>query len=188
MIVPTISLIIASPINMFLNWLLVWGPDRFRLGFIGAPISTAISFNVMFLFSAIYCVFFAPRTAWGGFTTEMFRNLKPNIILGAAGFASVASEWWAWEVIGIASAFLGTDNLGANSVLGTSASLLYQLPAGLTVAVAVRVYVISMHGCVPAGTDVCPFCTTAAISSELSTLTLPRPPQRQLSPCRLLSE
>ena len=47
MIVPTISLIIASPINIFLNWLLVWGPDRFRLGFIGAPVSTAISFNIM---------------------------------------------------------------------------------------------------------------------------------------------
>lgn len=46
---------------------------------------------------------------------------------------------WAWEVIGLASAALGTDNLGANSVLGTSASLLYQLPAGLTVACAVRV-------------------------------------------------
>lgn len=26
MIIPTISLIIASPINVFLNWLLVWGP------------------------------------------------------------------------------------------------------------------------------------------------------------------
>lgn len=33
----------------------------------------------------------------------------------------------------------GTANLGANSVLGTSASLLYQLPYGLSVAAAVRV-------------------------------------------------
>jgi MATE family multidrug resistance protein len=45
----------------------------------------------------------------------------------------------AWEVVGIASAYLGTANLGANSVLGTSASLLYQLPYGLCVATAVRV-------------------------------------------------
>lgn len=42
-------------------------------------------------------------------------------------------------MIGISAAYLGTDNLGANSVLGTSASLLYQLPYGLTVAAAVRV-------------------------------------------------
>jgi MATE family multidrug resistance protein len=47
MIVPTLSLIVASPINILLNWLLVWGPDGVRIGFIGAPVSTAISFNVM---------------------------------------------------------------------------------------------------------------------------------------------
>lgn len=92
-----------------------------------------------FLLSLIYCVFMAPRTAWSGFTWGIFKDLKPNIILGLAGFASVASEWWAWEVVGIASAYLGTANLGANSVLGTSASLLYQLPYGLCVATAVRV-------------------------------------------------
>ena len=92
-----------------------------------------------FLLSLIYCVFMAPRTAWSGFTWAIFKDLRPNIILGLAGFASVASEWWAWEVVGIASAYLGTANLGANSVLGTSASLLYQLPYGLCVATAVRV-------------------------------------------------
>lgn len=26
MVIPTITLLIASPINIFLNWLLVWGP------------------------------------------------------------------------------------------------------------------------------------------------------------------
>lgn len=24
----------------------------------------------------------------------MFKDLRPNIVLGLAGFASVASEWW----------------------------------------------------------------------------------------------
>ena len=47
MIVPTISLLIASPINILLNWLLVWGPPDVRLGFLGAPLATAISFNLM---------------------------------------------------------------------------------------------------------------------------------------------
>ena len=40
---PTVVLIIVSPINAFLNWLLVWGPDSVRLGFIGAPIASVIS-------------------------------------------------------------------------------------------------------------------------------------------------
>jgi len=102
----------------------------------------------------------APREAWGGFTWSIFKNLGPNITLGIAGYFATASDWLAWEVVGIASAYigvllyialpdlcgpadagdaLGTANLGANSVLGTSASLLYQLPYGLTVAAAVRV-------------------------------------------------
>lgn len=29
-----------------LNWLLVWGPKPIRLGFVGAPLATAISFNM----------------------------------------------------------------------------------------------------------------------------------------------
>ena len=73
-----------------------------------------------------------PSLLSGGFT--QFLSESTGRILTCA-----ASHRWAWEVIGLASAALGTDNLGANSVLGTSASLLYQLPAGLTVACAVRV-------------------------------------------------
>lgn len=40
---PTIVLLFVSPLNAFLNWLLVWGPDSVRLGFIGAPIASVIS-------------------------------------------------------------------------------------------------------------------------------------------------
>lgn len=51
----------------------------------------------------IYCVFFAPRTAWGGLTWDIFRDLRVNLVLGAAGFVSVASEWWAWEIVSLVS-------------------------------------------------------------------------------------
>jgi MATE family multidrug resistance protein len=40
---PTVVLLFVSPLNAFLNWLLVWGPDSVRLGFIGAPIASVIS-------------------------------------------------------------------------------------------------------------------------------------------------
>lgn len=139
--------------------------EKVRLGFIGAPVSTAVSFNIMvgrpsfrlvnlagflllrgteyvdpqFFICIAYCIWLAPRDAWGGFSWAIVQDLRPNIILGLAGFASIASEWWAWEIVGISSAYIGTDNLGANSVLGTSASLLYQLPYALSVAAAVRV-------------------------------------------------
>lgn len=68
----------------------------------------------------------------------------------------VASEWWCWEIVGLASSFLGPTALAAQSILRasfsyprsafaddqlavTSASLFYQLPYAISVAGAVRV-------------------------------------------------
>ncbi|KDE03350.1 hypothetical protein MVLG_06157 [Microbotryum lychnidis-dioicae p1A1 Lamole] len=138
MVAPVVTLIIAAPLNVLLNYLLVWGPDSIRLGFIGAPISTAISMNVMFIVSVVYAVLAAPRDAWGGFSKEVFHDLGLNITLGLAGSAAVVSEWWSWEIVGLASSFLGPTALAAQSVLLTSASLFYQIPYALSVAAAVR--------------------------------------------------
>jgi hypothetical protein len=44
---PTLVVCVAAPLNMLLNFLLVWGPDPIRIGFLGAPLSTAISWNLM---------------------------------------------------------------------------------------------------------------------------------------------
>ncbi|KAK4052808.1 ethionine resistance protein [Microbotryomycetes sp. JL201] len=139
MVAPVITLAVAAPLNVILNYLLVWGPEPLRLGFIGAPIASALSMHCMFLTSIVYAVWFAPRDAWGGFSKDIFRNLGLNIKLGLAGTAMVASEWWCWEVVGLASSFLGPTALAAQSVLLTSASLFYQIPYSLSVAAAVRV-------------------------------------------------
>ena len=37
---------VVAPLNLGLNYLLVWGPPAVRLGFIGAPLTTSISFNL----------------------------------------------------------------------------------------------------------------------------------------------
>jgi len=75
MMAPVIALIFAAPLNAVLNWLLVWGPwDAVRLGFVGAPLATAMSMNVMFLVSLVYAVNFAPREAWGGFSKGRFET------------------------------------------------------------------------------------------------------------------
>ena len=63
----------------------VWGPDRIRLGFIGAPIATAISFNLIAIFSFLYGVFYVPRTAWHPLSTRCFTNLGVLVQLGLAG-------------------------------------------------------------------------------------------------------
>lgn len=48
MMAPVISLLVAAPFNALLNYVLVWGPvDALRIGFVGAPLATALSMNVM---------------------------------------------------------------------------------------------------------------------------------------------
>lgn len=159
MLAPVITLAVAAPLNVLLNYLLVWGPESIRLGFIGAPIATAISMTTMAITSVAYAWFTAPRDAWGGLSMEIFSDLSLNIKLGLAGTAMVASEWWCWEIVyvpisskcpefhranrilvhsGLASSFLGPTALAAQSVLLTSASLTYQVPYSLAVAAAVR--------------------------------------------------
>lgn len=47
-------IMIVAPINVLLNYLLVWGPISTRLGFIGAPIATSLSFTLISILSVIY--------------------------------------------------------------------------------------------------------------------------------------
>ena len=81
----------------------VWGPQPFRLGFIGAPIATAISFNLISIMSIIYGVFFVPKTAWHPLSMRCFTSLGVLVQLGLSGVGQVASEWWSWELVGLAA-------------------------------------------------------------------------------------
>lgn len=105
--VPTRILVVIAPLNVLFNYLLgasmcldreftfltkifgfdciVWGPDSLRLGFIGAPIATALSMNLISIASLAYGVFFVPSTAWHPFTMRIFTNLGVVVRLGLAG-------------------------------------------------------------------------------------------------------
>ncbi|GAA5968573.1 hypothetical protein JCM11641_007683 [Rhodosporidiobolus odoratus] len=139
---PVLALTVAAPINLLLNYVLVWGPiDSLRFGFLGAPLSATISVNIMFIVLFAYAVLRAPRDAWGGVGPEVFkaRDLWLNFKLGLAGVGMVGSEWWSWEIVSLATSFLGPTSLAAQSVLLTSASFFYQFQYALSVAAAVRI-------------------------------------------------
>ena len=84
----------------FTTLLSVLGPEPFRLGFIGAPIATAVSFNLISLMSIIYGVFFVPKTAWHPLSMRCFTSLGVLVQLGLSSVGQVASEWWSWELVG----------------------------------------------------------------------------------------
>ncbi|KAF8189379.1 MATE efflux family protein [Pholiota molesta] len=137
--VPTRIVIIVAPANALLNYLLVWGPAPIRLGFIGAPIATAISFNLIALLSVLYGIFYTPHTAWYPLSRRMFTSLGVLVNLGLSGVGQTASEWWAWELIALAASLLGPTALATQSVLLVSSSTTYQAPFALGVATAVRI-------------------------------------------------
>ncbi|KAG0149555.1 hypothetical protein CROQUDRAFT_653357 [Cronartium quercuum f. sp. fusiforme G11] len=135
---PTLVVLFVAPLNAILSYFLVWGPEPYRLGFLGAPAATAFSFNLMGLLCLAYCIFFAPKIAWGGFTSESFKELGPNFKFGLAGFTMIASEWWCWEIVGLSSSLLGPSTLAAQSVITTISTLVYQFPYATSAAAAVR--------------------------------------------------
>ncbi|PPQ85010.1 hypothetical protein CVT25_010399 [Psilocybe cyanescens] len=137
--VPTRIVLIVAPINALLNWLLVWGPQPIRLGFVGAPIATALSFNLISLMSIYYGVFLVPPTAWHPLSWRMFANLRVLWGLGLSGVGQTASEWWAWELVALAASLLGPVALATQSVLLVSSSTTFQAPFAIGVATAVRI-------------------------------------------------
>ncbi|KAI0070551.1 MATE efflux family protein [Panus rudis PR-1116 ss-1] len=137
--IPTRIILCVAPLNALLNWLLVWGPEPIRLGFIGAPIATAISFNFISLASIIYGAFFVPKTAWHPISMRCFTSLGVIVQLGLAGVGQTASEWWSWELVGLAASLLGPVSLATQSVLLVSASTTFQAPFALSVAASVRI-------------------------------------------------
>ncbi|KAI6147226.1 MATE efflux family protein [Pisolithus tinctorius] len=137
--VPTRITLFIAPINIFLNCLLVWGPEPFYLGFIGAPIAASISYNFVAVASVVYGVFFVPRTAWHPITVRAFTNLGYLAKLSFGGVGQLASAWWSWELVGLAASFLGPVPLAAQSVLITTSSSFYQAPYALSIATSVRI-------------------------------------------------
>lgn len=92
----------------------VWGPPAFRLGYIGAPIATGLSFNLIAICTLIYGCFFAPTDAWHPIGRDSFKNVGVLVQLGLAGVGQLAAEWWSWELIGCGSchrAFHELENL-----------------------------------------------------------------------------
>lgn len=73
----------------------------------------------------VYIVGWAPRHAWGGWTSAIFLDLGPNIRLGLAGIASVCSEWLSWDVVSIASSLVGPEPFAANQILSMCANYVY---------------------------------------------------------------
>ncbi|KAJ7145135.1 multidrug Oligosaccharidyl-lipid polysaccharide flippase [Mycena crocata] len=144
--VPTTITTIVAPINAAFNWLLVLGPEPIRLGYVGAPIATAMSFNLISLLSIAYGLLFLPKrnrvnqkSAWHPICEDSFQNLGLLIRLGSAGVAQMVSDWWAWDIVVLAASQISPLALATQSILLASASAAFQGPFALSIASSVRI-------------------------------------------------
>lgn len=137
--VPTYVLLFCAPMNAGLNYILVW---RTSLGFIGAPSATVITHWTMALSLMIYAAIYGSKDAWPGWRWRIFQDWKSwkyMIHLAGSGIVMMCSEVWSWEVVVLASSFLGVTSLAANSILLATAGITIQIPIAVAIAISVRI-------------------------------------------------
>ncbi|KAG4430689.1 hypothetical protein IFR05_013822 [Cadophora sp. M221] len=132
----TYVLLVAAPLNAFMNWLFVW---HFDWGFIGAPIAVAVTDNLLPIFLFLYVRFVDGRQCWNGFTWKAFHNWGPMIKLALPGLLMVEAEYLAFEILTLAASYFGTTHLAAQSVLSTITAMTFQIPFSTSIAASTRI-------------------------------------------------
>ena len=130
----TYILLVASPFHVGLIGLLVW-----KIGFVGAPISVAITRTMLPVLLVLYVRFYNGSQCWGGLSKRAFANWWIMIRLAIPDMIMVEAEWLAFEIMTIAASQFGTDYLAAQSVLTTVGTLCYQVPFPMSIAASTRV-------------------------------------------------
>ena len=129
-------LLITSPLNAGLNYLLVY---TFKWGLLGAPVATGISYWLSFVLLLVYVRFVKGWECWGGWTKQCLSNMGTFSRLAILGIIHVGTEWWAFEIVALAAGRLGTIPLAAQSVIMTSDQVMNTIPFGVGVATSARV-------------------------------------------------
>ncbi|KAI9261506.1 mate-domain-containing protein [Phascolomyces articulosus] len=134
----TYVLLFASPLNFLINYTLVHAKPV-CLGYIGAPIATSLSYWIMLLLLILYTCKLEGLEAWGGWSKDALKNWGPFLRLAIPGALMLCSEWWAYQITALATAYLGRINLATQSILLTIIGTSFQIPFAISIAAANRV-------------------------------------------------
>lgn len=80
----TLIVVAALPFNLILNYFLVLN-DSTKLGFVGAPIATVITYWLTLLFALLYIKFVEGSSCWGGWSRQALTGWGIYIRLGKPG-------------------------------------------------------------------------------------------------------
>ena len=133
--IPTLKfLLVFAPFNAALHWLLIW---KLGLGFIGAPISVAITYTLLGIsFIASIHVFGLGKQCWRLPTIrEIFTGYGPVLRLAVPSVVVMVSEYIAFEILALWSGLLGEDYLAAQGILVTLATVPVNVPYSIIVSI-----------------------------------------------------
>jgi MATE family multidrug resistance protein len=114
-------------------------------GFIGAPIAHSFTQLLLPILLFLYVMLVEGRQCWSGWTRRAFHNWGPMVRLALPGMIMVEAEFFAFEILTMATprlgetVELGSDYLAAQSAIVTITSILYQIPFPLAIAAGTRV-------------------------------------------------
>ncbi|PSN74874.1 MATE efflux family protein [Corynespora cassiicola Philippines] len=130
-------LLLTTPINVLLNYIFVF---VLEWDLTGAALATVLSNTLLPVFLWIYVYFVNPLSleCWGGLTRSAFSNWGPMIKLSIPGIVMVEAEWLAFDILTFSTSYLSTAHLAAQSVIMTTAVMMYHIPFSVSVAVSTR--------------------------------------------------
>ncbi|KAG7125505.1 26S proteasome regulatory subunit rpn-1 like protein [Verticillium longisporum] len=155
-------LVVVAPFNVFINWFLVW---HMELGYIGAPIASTMTQNLLPLCLLLYVRFVDGRQCWGGFSRRAFSNWGAMLWLALPGMIMIQAEYMAFEVLTLFSSRFGASHLAAQSVLVTLTAISYQIPFPISIAASTRIANLIGAGLVDAAKTTGRVATLAALTS-----------------------
>ncbi|ODV60962.1 MATE family efflux transporter ASCRUDRAFT_22327, partial [Ascoidea rubescens DSM 1968] len=138
----TYILIVCAPLNAIMNYLFVWN-SHIGIGYLGAPLAVAINYWLMPIGLLIYTLtnknLINPLKCWNGLhIKQSFKGWNRMFKLALSGLIMVFAEFFAFEVLTLGSSHLGITALATNSVIASVASLSYQIPFAVSIALSTR--------------------------------------------------
>lgn len=135
--------IAANAINIFLNWVLIYGKLGFpSLGVAGAAYATLISRILSFLSFAILVVTISPYKSYFKYLTKNVLEMKKikelmstSIPVGVQGLVEVT----AFSISGIMSGWFGKVALAGHQIANTMSSTSFMIAQGIGAAATIRV-------------------------------------------------
>lgn len=140
----SIVLMICAPLNALMNYVLVWDKNL-GIGYLGAPISVVINYWLMAFGLLAYTLFtkneINPLKCWNGIIKphQILKNWQKMFSLAVPGIVMVEAEFLGFEFLTIFASHLGTNELAAQSIISTLASLAYQVPFSISISTSTRV-------------------------------------------------